>query len=200
MAAAQGTNNDSHNRGEGGDVPDVRSDLITHRLPPLLLSILSLVTRRPPLVFRSSSHHVRPRCCCLRCQCSGDRGGADQAIRRPEARHIRTQKDGQSEDKRARDTWDHSTSTRARPRARRSATGWLTHCHCRCVFDVQVKEVKQPHYLENFVQCIFDSLPPAELTGSVLVLSGDGTMHTQWGRANLSESRRISSSADHCRL
>lgn len=42
-----------------------------------------------------------------------------------------------------------------------------------------VKEVKQPHYLENFVQCIFDSLPPAELTGSVLVLSGDGRYYNK---------------------
>ena len=40
-----------------------------------------------------------------------------------------------------------------------------------------VKEVCQPHYLENFVQCIFDSLPPNELKGSQLVLSGDGRFH-----------------------
>ena len=40
-----------------------------------------------------------------------------------------------------------------------------------------VKEVKTPNYLENFVQCIFDSLPPNELKGSTLVLSGDGRYH-----------------------
>jgi len=37
-----------------------------------------------------------------------------------------------------------------------------------------VKEVRQPHYLANFVQCIFDSLPAQELHGSALVVSGDG--------------------------
>jgi phosphoglucomutase len=42
-----------------------------------------------------------------------------------------------------------------------------------------VKEVKQPHYLGNFVQCIFDSLPASELTGSTLVLSGDGRYHNK---------------------
>lgn len=55
---------------------------------------------------------------------------------------------------------------------------------CDCVplsvcAHVQVKEVKQPHYLENFVQCIFDSLPASELTGSTLVLSGDGRYHNK---------------------
>lgn len=29
------------------------------------------------------------------------------------------------------------------------------------------------------MQCIFDSLPPAELSGSVLVLSGDGRYHNK---------------------
>ena len=38
----------------------------------------------------------------------------------------------------------------------------------------KVKEVQQPHYLENFVQCIFSSLPANELTGSTLVVAGDG--------------------------
>jgi len=40
-----------------------------------------------------------------------------------------------------------------------------------------VKEVQQEHYLANFVQCIFDSLPANELTGSTLVLSGDGRFY-----------------------
>ena len=31
-----------------------------------------------------------------------------------------------------------------------------------------------PRYLENFVQSIFDALPPGELQGSTLVVSGDG--------------------------
>jgi len=42
-----------------------------------------------------------------------------------------------------------------------------------------VKEVKQEHYLANFVQCIFDSLPANELTGSTLVLSGDGRYYNK---------------------
>jgi len=42
-----------------------------------------------------------------------------------------------------------------------------------------VKEVKQEHYLANFVQCIFDSLPSNELTGSTLVLSGDGRYYNK---------------------
>ena len=41
----------------------------------------------------------------------------------------------------------------------------------------KVKEVIQPHYLENFVQCIFSSLPPGELHNSTLVVSGDGRYH-----------------------
>jgi phosphoglucomutase len=32
----------------------------------------------------------------------------------------------------------------------------------------------QPGYLENFVQSLFDSLPPGELPGATLVVSGDG--------------------------
>jgi len=41
----------------------------------------------------------------------------------------------------------------------------------------KVSEVKQPHYLENFVQCILDSLPQKELKGSTLVIGGDGRFH-----------------------
>ena len=35
----------------------------------------------------------------------------------------------------------------------------------------------QPHYLENFVQSIFDSLPDGQLSGATLVVSGDGRYH-----------------------
>ena len=41
----------------------------------------------------------------------------------------------------------------------------------------KVKEVIQPHYLENFVQCVFSSLPPGELNNATLVVSGDGRYH-----------------------
>jgi len=57
--------------------------------------------------------------------------------------------------------------------------GPFSLCVCALFACVQVKEVKQPHYLENFVQCIFDSLPASELTGSTLVLSGDGRYHNK---------------------
>jgi phosphoglucomutase len=36
----------------------------------------------------------------------------------------------------------------------------------------KVAEVVKEHYLENFVQCIFESVP--ELVGGVLILGGDG--------------------------
>jgi phosphoglucomutase len=38
---------------------------------------------------------------------------------------------------------------------------------------------QQPHYLANFVQSIFDSLPAAELTGSTLLVSGDGRYYNK---------------------
>ena len=41
----------------------------------------------------------------------------------------------------------------------------------------KVKEVMQPHYLENFVQCVFSSLPPGDLVNATLVVSGDGRYH-----------------------
>ena len=41
----------------------------------------------------------------------------------------------------------------------------------------KVKEVQQQHYLENFVQCIFSALPANELTGSTLVVAGDGRFY-----------------------
>lgn len=41
----------------------------------------------------------------------------------------------------------------------------------------KTKLVQQPNYLENFVQALFDSLPPDELTGATLVVSGDGRYH-----------------------
>lgn len=41
----------------------------------------------------------------------------------------------------------------------------------------KTKVFVQPHYLENFVQSIFDSLPQEELRGSTLVVSGDGRYH-----------------------
>lgn len=41
----------------------------------------------------------------------------------------------------------------------------------------KVKEVQQPNYLENFVQCIFSSLPPSDLPNSTLVVAGDGRFY-----------------------
>jgi len=38
----------------------------------------------------------------------------------------------------------------------------------------KTKVFSQKHYLENFVQSIFDALPAEELSGSTLVLAGDG--------------------------
>jgi len=38
---------------------------------------------------------------------------------------------------------------------------------------------QQPHYLENFVQSIFDALPADELRGCTLVVSGDGRYYNQ---------------------
>jgi phosphoglucomutase len=38
----------------------------------------------------------------------------------------------------------------------------------------KVKVFTQEHYLENFVQSIFNALPKAEYEGKALVVSGDG--------------------------
>ena len=37
----------------------------------------------------------------------------------------------------------------------------------------------EPHYLENFVQCIFNALPKDELQGCTLVVGGDGRYHNK---------------------
>lgn len=52
-------------------------------------------------------------------------------------------------------------------------------CSSPSPFFLQVKEVSQSHYLANFVQCIFESLPADELTGSTLVVSGDGRYYNK---------------------
>jgi phosphoglucomutase len=41
----------------------------------------------------------------------------------------------------------------------------------------KVKVFKQEHYLENFVQSIFDSLKKEEYQGKAMVVSGDGRYH-----------------------
>lgn len=41
----------------------------------------------------------------------------------------------------------------------------------------KVKVFKQEHYLENFVQSIFNALPKEEYVGKALVVSGDGRYH-----------------------
>lgn len=42
-----------------------------------------------------------------------------------------------------------------------------------------VKRFTEKNYLQNFVQAIFNSLPPAELAGSTIVISGDGRFFTK---------------------
>ena len=41
----------------------------------------------------------------------------------------------------------------------------------------KVKVFKQEHYLENFVQSIFNALPESEYKGKAMVVSGDGRYH-----------------------
>lgn len=41
----------------------------------------------------------------------------------------------------------------------------------------KVTVFKQEHYLENFVQSIFNSLSKSEYVGKALVVSGDGRYH-----------------------
>lgn len=43
----------------------------------------------------------------------------------------------------------------------------------------KVAEFQKPHYIENFVQAIFNSLPAQELKGSTLVVSGDGRYYNK---------------------
>ena len=44
----------------------------------------------------------------------------------------------------------------------------------------KVKVFQQPHYLENFVQSIFNSLPREEYYGKAMVVSGDGRYHNDF--------------------
>eukprot|EP00918_Siedleckia_nematoides_P018663 GHVU01039862.1.p1 GENE.GHVU01039862.1~~GHVU01039862.1.p1 ORF type:complete len:562 (+),score=137.01 GHVU01039862.1:307-1992(+) len=39
--------------------------------------------------------------------------------------------------------------------------------------------VKQQHYLENFIQCVFDACEPSQLKGGTLLVSGDGRHHNR---------------------
>lgn len=39
------------------------------------------------------------------------------------------------------------------------------------------RDFMQPHYLANFVQCIFDALPAKEVSGSTIVVGGDGRFY-----------------------
>ena len=41
----------------------------------------------------------------------------------------------------------------------------------------EVKRFQTPHYLENFVQSVFDVIP--ELNGSILVVGGDGRFYNE---------------------
>ena len=41
----------------------------------------------------------------------------------------------------------------------------------------KVKVFQQEHYLESFVQSIFNSLSPREYKGKAMVVSGDGRYH-----------------------
>lgn len=43
----------------------------------------------------------------------------------------------------------------------------------------RTKVFMQEHYLENFIQSTFSSLPQDELAGSTLVLGGDGRYHNK---------------------
>lgn len=44
----------------------------------------------------------------------------------------------------------------------------------------KVKVFQQEHYLESFVQSIFNSLDPREYKGRALVVSGDGRYHNDY--------------------
>lgn len=43
----------------------------------------------------------------------------------------------------------------------------------------KVTEFQKPHYLENFTQAVFNSLPADEVKGCTLVLSGDGRFYNK---------------------